>query len=250
MASIPRPGTVGSTAVYISGSILLIGGMQVTDLTSKNQFDTSKFIDTALCYDIKNNEWSQVKSFPFPVVFYATCAYEGLVYVAGGFISEEDSNAQQASNRLYAYDFTGGIWLTKNNMNEARSNAVIEAYDNKLFLMGGRSSLKMTPEAAVSSVEVFDIQQNQWTTLAKRLNVALFASASFIDGSDIFVVGGYNLKRGKRSDKITVFNMESMKATTMKPRLRQPGSFIVCAFLKNAMKAWPWKLLFLMISSI
>ena len=232
MASIPRPGTVGSSAVYVSDSILLIGGMEVRDVTSKYQFNKSKLIDTSLCYNIKDNEWKQVKTCPFPVAFHATCAYKGLVYIASGSMSEENSHTGQASNRLYAYDFKAGIWLSKSNMTEARSNGIYQAYDNKLFLLGGRSNLKTMPQSAATSVKVFDIQQNQWTTVVTSLEVAMVASTSFIDGSDIFIVGGYDLKRSEDLNRITVFNMESMKVTTMKPRLRQPASFIVGTILK------------------
>ena len=191
LASIPRQGTVGSAAVSVSDSIVLVGGMLSAE---PGLPECSKFINLTLCYKIKDNEWNPVKSFPVPVA-------------------------------------TTDLWLSKSSMNEARSDALFEAYDGNLFLLGGRANV---PSSPVSSREVYNIQENQWTAIAELAPAAAYVSASFIDGSDIFIVGGLNLETRQASDKISVFNTESRKVVTQKARLIKPTYYLVGTILKVA----------------
>ena len=67
------------------------------------------------------------------------------------------------SLKLQAYDYKADIWLCKADMNQARAESVFEALGDKLFIIGGSIFSDL-----IESVEIYDIQENQWTTVMEK----------------------------------------------------------------------------------
>jgi hypothetical protein len=72
----------------------------------------------------------------------------GKIYLAGGV------NAKgKPTNSFWEFDITGKKWIIKPNLSNARSNLVLECFNNKIYAISGEPN---------ASVEVFDIAQNKW----------------------------------------------------------------------------------------
>ena len=232
LAWLPRPGTIGSTAAKAENSIIVVGGMLITKDTNYDELDSSKFIITTPQYSVACNDWRTVQSCPVPLVYHSSCSHQNIVYVTGGYISSQNPEGTiQASAKLYAYDLKEDTWTSKANLNEARCEAVFEAIDNKLFLLGG--GVLHSTRYAVPSVEMYDTEVNQWTTVIESdPSTLMHAAASFIDGKNVVVVGGYNMETKDTSDHIVVFDTESRGITTLKPRLEYSLCRHVCTTMK------------------
>ena len=231
LTSLPRPGTVGSTATKAKDSIIVVGGMLLTQ-DGYNELDFSKFISTALQYSVACNDWRTVKSCPVPLAYHASCSHQDTVYVAGGYTSSQNPEGTiQVSGKLYAYDFKEDTWTSKANMGTARCEAVFEAVDDKLFLVGG--GVLHSTRYAVPSVEMYDTDVNQWTTVIETdPSTLMHAAASFVDGKNVVIVGGYNMEIKDTSGHIAVFDTESLCVTTLIARLEYSLCRHVCTTMK------------------
>ena len=232
LASLPRPGTIGSTAAKAENSIIVVGGMLITKDANYDELDSSKFVSTTLQYSVACNDWRTVQSCPVPLVYHSSCSHQDRVYVAGGYISSQNPEGTiQVSAKLYVYDLKEDTWTSKANLNEARCEAVFEAIDSKLFLLGG--GVLHSTRYAVPSVEMYDTEVNQWTTVIESdPSTLMHAAASFIDGKNVIIVGGYNMETKDTSDHIVVFDTESRGITTLNPRLEYSLCRHVCATMK------------------
>ena len=122
------------------------------------------------------------------------------------------------SQKLFAYDRKAGIWLTKVDMNQGRAETVLEAVNNKLFAIGGGDYLKT--KTAAPSIEMLDIQENQWTIVENNPGFPCDSATLLVHGQNIVITGGYNYETKKLSNCIHLFNSESRKITTLESKLR------------------------------
>ena len=233
LAPIPRPGTVGSSATSAGDCIVVVGGMLISKETNYDAMNSKNFINFTFRYTIACNDWNSVRKCPVPLVYHSSCSHDGLVYIAGGYIPNQHhgNTAIQVSAKLYVYDPKVDIWITRDDMNRARCEAIFEAVDDKLFLVGG--GVLHATRYAVSSIEMYDVAENQWTTVVQSDSTTLMhAAASFVDGWNIVIVGGYNMETRDNSDFLSVFDTKSNTITTLKPKLEYSPCRHVCTVLK------------------
>ena len=102
-------------------------------------------------------------------------------------------------------------------MNQARAQSVLEAVAGKLFMIGGGDF--HLDEFQVPSVEMYDILQNQWTIVVKEPGFPCELTASFVDGRNIVILGGYNEEGKNTTDSIIFFNTETRRITTLEAEL-------------------------------
>ena len=162
LTPIPRKAAVASTAGIVGKEhILSVGGMLVT-MHSKQIRDGSKFDSSVFRYSICRDKWERVQRFPSRVAYAASCSRQGTLYVAGGVVPKVNRPSSASAevrtwNRLYAFDNKGELWLSKAPMNNARSETVLEAVNDRLFVLGGCRDEEDEP---VPSIEAYDIQAN------------------------------------------------------------------------------------------
>ena len=242
MAPILRPAVVAST-MGIAGTrhIVAVGGMLVSK-ESKQIRDGSKLNNSVYRYSVRSNCWKKRLSFPSRVAYAVSCSNQGTLYVAGGvvpqvnkplFYTRTATSSVFTWKKLYSFDNTANLWLCKAPMHEARSEAIFEAVNSQLFLLGG---CRDEDDEPVPSIEAYNIQTDQWSFVEKEPGFPYDAAASFVDGDDIFILGGYNYKNDLASNNITMLCTSHKNNTgqfrVLKPKLRN----ITCQHVTGVLK--------------
>ena len=99
----PGSGTTGSTAEYVNGYILIIGGKVVTKdckpATGGNyrRLNEADLSDDVLIYSIADNNWKSASCFPMKLAYHVACSYQNFVYVSGGYIPAPNGEDAQLS---------------------------------------------------------------------------------------------------------------------------------------------------------
>ena len=164
---------VGKAIALLKGNIYLFGGMRVT---RTNQNTLTKF--TSACasqYSIEPNSWSKLENLPKSLAFHSAASYENYVFSAGGSLQDSE-----ITDKLYAYDVVGQIWLTKAAMNCKRVMFSMETFGAQLVACGGKYS---------PSVEIYNIADDQWTLIDGDLD-HYYSPATIILNDKLYVIGG------------------------------------------------------------
>ena len=180
----PYKACEGMAAAVLKENIYLLGGGQLI----KDNDNTVKPHDLTACvsqYSIGTNSWSKLQNLPRPLMCHAAASQGNFVFCAGG-----ESTATKFSKKLYAFDVSGKIWLTKASMKRKRYSFSLEAVGAKLVACGDKTS---------PSVEIYDIADDQWTLLQNEALVNQFYPATIVLSDKVYVIGGY----GKGEDGTT-----------------------------------------------
>ena len=134
---------------YVDGKIYCFGGV------SENQHPT-EIIER---YDINQNKWSYVGMMPATLVDLSAVVYGGCIYILGG------RTGVGAHNVVMKYDPSTADWINLAGMPTPRFNFGACVVGDEIFVAGGQiyshSSHTINREA-LNSVEVYNIEQNQW----------------------------------------------------------------------------------------
>ena len=171
----PQRASIRMAATSLEGNIYLLGGMNLMK-GKENAIDPSNFSSSVSQYSIETNSWSQLQNLPRPVAFHSAASRGNYVFCAGGYIQN-----LEYTDKLYAFDIVGKIWLTKASMNSTRTRFRMEAVCGKLVACGGE-------EAA--NVEIYDIADNQWTLIQNGILEHHVNSATIVLNDRVYVIGG------------------------------------------------------------
>ncbi len=194
LSSIPRPATIGSTAVLMGEHILITGGMHVGAETRNNYFP-ELFTGRSFIYSIRTNTWKEMSAVPHAVVAHASCFHNGLVYVAGGFRARLDISQmppmRELTNKVYAYDIKGKIWLVRPPLIAPRCNFTLDEVSDRIYAIGGQTGDNSDPDSMghiEDTIEMYDPYAEQWTVLEPRIQVTMACSIQH-EGC-IYILGG------------------------------------------------------------
>ncbi|KAL1006241.1 hypothetical protein UPYG_G00069650 [Umbra pygmaea] len=155
-------------------SIFVVGGKEL-----KEQ-DTT--LDSVLVYNRQTFNWAESDPLPYPVYGHATVSHEGLIYVIGG-----KSDDKEVLNRVCAYDAQHCAWKELAPMKLARSLFGAAAHKDKIYAAAG-----VTQSGLTSTVEVYDIQTNQWSDFVEFPQGRSSLSLASVGGA-LYAVGGFAL---------------------------------------------------------
>jgi len=117
-----KPAAVSNVAaVAIGDSIFVPGGMTAAGVPTT----------TVEVYQARADEWSQATPLPAPRMAYAATAFDGRVYVIGGW----DGSAYAAS--VFALDPAAGRWEQRTPMPAPRGFAAAVALASAIYVVGG-----------------------------------------------------------------------------------------------------------------
>ncbi len=126
-------------------------------------------------YDIVQNRWSYVGMMPSTLVDLGTVVYKGSVFVLGG------RTGVGAHNVVHRFDPQKLEWISLAGMPTPRFNFGTCLVDDEIYVVGGQiygHTSQTINREALDSVEIYNIQQNQWRqgpNLAEQMyNVGLF----------------------------------------------------------------------------
>ena len=108
------------------------------------------------------------------------------------------------------YDYHSDVWLTKADTNEARADAVLQALDDKLYILGGAGDLN---KLRISSIEIYDILQDQWTVLEEEPGFPYSFAASVVNKHEVILIGGISEDTRSVSSTVSVYDTARNKMT-------------------------------------
>ena len=182
----------------LNNSVYIMGGQHVTR-NSQNQFTSGDISASVSQYSIETNSWSILENLPKPSRCHSAASRGNCVFCAGGFSVDKNP-----TDKLYAFDVVGKIWLSKASMINQRARFSLKAVGAKLVACGGE-------EAA--SVEMYDIADDQWTMIQNEVLENHISPATVVKGSEVYVIGGIALDNGTASKADCVSIVDVDKAT-------------------------------------
>ena len=172
---LPYDACISTAVALLKGKIYLLGGQHIAK-DSENTINPSSVSVCCAEYSSETNSWSKLENMPKPLVRHSSASYENYVFSAGGYTSDWIS-----TDRLYAYDTKGKIWLSKASMNYKRAMLSLEVLGEKLVACGGARAL---------NVEIYDIADDQWTLIQNEvLNHNILPATVVLNGS-VYIIGG------------------------------------------------------------
>ena len=124
--------------------------------------------------------WTFAAPIPEPVDHAAAAAVGSHIFVAGGRIEN------LVTNKFWRYDVANDAWVELPSMPVPRYGAVMQAYQDKLYLIGGAVSHGNDER----SIEVYDISHARWSLAQDALPYGRTAMGSVLLDDRIALLGG------------------------------------------------------------
>jgi hypothetical protein len=186
------PARYAFQAALGTDNMLYVAGGQTADMVPTLYDQVSR-------YDYTTNTWTNVAPLPVPLGQGSIGAWNGKIYVAGGFIG-----GSSVTNALRIYDIATNTWSNGANMPttpgvEAAAGAV---WQGKFYVMGGDDFTN-----SLDTNFIYDIATNTWTTGAplpdSRTNTY---GAAYTYTNTIYVYGGVILPGFTTTDTLLVYD--------------------------------------------
>ena len=147
----PKPKAVYDTqAAVINGLIYVPGGLQ--DQSSMQPSDLLEI------YDTNTNQWHSGAPLPTPLSAYGLVAYDGDLYVFGGW------DGRKYRNSVYSYDPTDNSWQEQTAMPTARGYCGVAESNGRIYVIGGKDGENAVDVNEIYSPARDNNQNNPWTT--------------------------------------------------------------------------------------
>ena len=184
------PARYAFQAALGTDNMLYVAGGQTADMVPTLYDQVSR-------YDYTTNTWSNVAPLPVPLGQASIGAWNGKIYVAGGFIG-----GSNVTNALRIYDIATNTWSSGANMptSPGVEAAAGVAVNGKFYVMGGDDFTN-----SLNTNFIYDIATNTWTTGAplpdSRTNTYGAAYTLWI-----YVYGGVVLPGFTTTDTLLVYD--------------------------------------------
>lgn len=160
-------------AAALDGRIYVAGGMA---RTSAGVTVASTVFEV---YDPQADTWAALPAMPLGLHHLAIAAWDGVVYVSGGFDDSFDPDVQS----LFAYDVAAQTWAQRADMPAARGAHFMVALDGRLYVVGG-----VGPDN--TALWIYDPATDTWETGPAPLPTPReHTTAAVLDGA-LYVIGG------------------------------------------------------------
>ncbi len=179
----------GVATLVVDGKIYAIGGAETKKIQRGGGWVNSvRLLPTIEMYDPGTDTWTQKADMPVPRSSNSTCIVDGKIYIIGGVAA---NRKQWRLDSVDIYDTATDTWTEAKSMNHARGGASVSIVNGKIYVMGGMGwpQIPNHPGPFLSSVEVFDPKNNQWTEITEMPAPKAGHTASVINGK-IYVIGG------------------------------------------------------------
>ena len=175
-------------------------------------------------YDIGTNTWSTGAPMPDVRAFMASGAYNGKMYLIGGYST---GNVTPAFLQTWEYDVATDSWTTKSPIPAAVGfgGAASGVLNGHIYVAGGRDA----NVTVINTLWDYDIATDTWTAGA-NLPAADNVPGGAVVGGQFYVFGGGNpfsgtsATPGKRAAQTAPASGISLPATTNASYLYDPGS--------------------------
>ncbi len=228
LAPFPGRASEASAAAILGDDIYLLGGSCV----SKSDSEGASPNGDAFLYKIASNKWVKLANVPQSTDWSAASASQenGYVYISGG------GNKNRVTASVYAYDTKAKLWLSKPSMTQARLGHLMEAYEGKLYVLGGVTMKQHGEQTTnVNTIEIHDIVSEQWTVLEGQ-SLYICAGYSIMKNKTIFTLGGVrNLTSSEQKMYTQIFDIDEKRVATYGEELCDiechDRDFVFCMFI-------------------
>ncbi|MCB1937191.1 MAG: galactose oxidase [Nitrosomonas sp.] len=184
-------------AAALEQKIYVAGGFSRPSFGNLLDFAISRDVEV---YDPATDSWSATTPLPEGRHHAGMVAYDGFLYVIGGF-AKSGFSVWRAVDTVYQFNPVTQTWRERAPMPSARGALGVTVYQGKLYAIGGYDG-----EQNSAATEVYDPQTDTWTTaaslLAPRDHLAVAAA-----GSGIYAIGGRsNLKYRQNTSVVEVYD--------------------------------------------
>lgn len=197
----PEPQSENSSGV-VGNQWFVIGGIDVPEVMP---------VGTVVMYDENTKAWSKRAAMPEPAHHTATVAYDGKVYVFGGFVGEPGTKEWQPTADAFVYDPKTDGWSRLPPMPTARGAAAAVVLDGKIYVVGGAHAHEHgrdmkeplwadVPNIVGRTVEVYDPASSTWTSRAPMQTGRNHFLAAAVGGKIYAIDGRIGLPFVTKSD--------------------------------------------------
>ncbi len=219
-----------STALPLNGKLYVIGGWGEGKARGANYE-----------YDPATDKWTKKKSMPRPAHHAALAAYNGKIYVFGGFVAPEGTQiptggAWQPIDDVWEYDPAADSWKTLAPLPGNRGSAVAVEAGGKIYVIGGATTVEGSkdpfftffgPCRVLSTNDVYDPVTNKWESRKPMAVPRNHAFAGAVNGK-IYVIGGRTghgfILTATNTDVVEEYNPVADMWSAPKERMPTPRS--------------------------
>ena len=200
------------TPVYEIGAALIGGKIYIPG----GRLSESMVTDVLEIYDISKDQWSSGTSLPNGLCGYAIAAYEGKLYLFGGW------DGTKYVNEANIYDPDSGSWTTTNTMLAENAYAGAAIIDNKIQIIGGYNGETILVDNKIYDPNIENLDNQAWSN-GNNLPYGVYG-ASFAQIADsLFIIGG---KTGEhKSNTILQYEIKNRTWREMDETNIQLGAF-------------------------
>lgn len=126
--------------------------------------DRQRVLPTFWRYDPKVDAWASLPDMLRPRADHSMFVIDNKVYACGGWYEEQSSENRHPVETIDEFDFETNIWKTITSIPTPKYHAGIVAIDKIIYIVGGLLSQPLFNRAS-STVEYFDIKENEWKML-------------------------------------------------------------------------------------
>jgi N-acetylneuraminic acid mutarotase len=150
-------------------------------------------------YDAAGDTWTPKKPMPHPVHHAAVTAYNGRMYLFGGF--DLPSSGPPGWNPVagtWEYDPANDAWRSRAPMPTARGGGVAAVVSGKIYVIGGAGPVPGAPEStlrprqpqrSLATVEEYDPATDTWRARSPMPTACNHMGGEAVNGK-IYVIGG------------------------------------------------------------
>ncbi|MBS4034202.1 MAG: T9SS type A sorting domain-containing protein [Ignavibacterium sp.] len=182
------------TSCVVDSNLYLIGGAIVVGDTINS---TSEMYMFKPC----TNEWILKNPMPTARNNLACALLDGKIYVLGGMQVNNSVVNWNGLKSFEVYDLVTETWSTLPDMPRYRWGLSVVAFENKIYVLGGRS-LDVRPP----SIDVYDPQDSSWSTVTNIPTPRYKLAACVVDNNIYIIDGWYSSSSGPIYDTVEVYN--------------------------------------------
>jgi Kelch motif len=192
-----------ASAAVLNGRIWVAGGL----LGPKHATARTEF------YDPTVDLWSAGPPLPVALHHAMMVAYQGTLWVIGGFTAQGSNVLADASARVLKLDLAHNRWTDGPPLHHARAAAAAAVVGNKIVVVGGRTGAS---QQLVKPTEIFD--GRSWRD-ATAILVPGNHLAAASDGTYLYAVGGHQMSETSNTTAVQRFDPATDKWTKLPPML-------------------------------
>lgn len=168
-----KPTAVSEVSAVLLGEKIYVPGGKLADGKVTNHLEV---------FDPRKGTWESKAELPLAVSGYALAAYEGQMYLFGGW------DGEQVVDQAWRYDPFNDVWLAASNLPSARAYATAAEVSGKIYVLGGWDGIQELQES-LSFDPARDLEgEPAWQKQTNLPEACSDCSAESISGM-LFVVG-------------------------------------------------------------